>query len=245
MRGALPVARRVLLGVLGDRPTLALVVAMPYLLFFLFGQVLDAVPPGRFDAGFVRPVLVAVFQFILTYLLAGVGFLRERQRGTLERVLTTRASRSGLVAGYFLGFGAMALVQSAMMLVAGILFLDLHFPHGMAPFFGLELLGALSALGLGILISVLARTELQIMQSVAVVLAPQIILGGVFVPVARLPAWMAAIARVLPIKYLLDGMSYLILGQGTLGDLWTAVAVLAGYTVLVGVAAALALRAGR
>jgi ABC-2 type transport system permease protein len=241
MRGALPVAGRVLLGVAGDRPTLALVAGAPFLLFLLFGQVLDAVPAGGINAAFMRPLLLSLFLFILTYLLTGIGFLRERQQGTLERILTTRATRSGLVAGYFLGFGALALVQSSALAAAGVLFLKVEFPHGFLPFYALELLGALAALGLGIAASILARTELQVIQFVPVALAPQLILGGVFVPVDALPAWLQPVSRALPLTYLVDGMKHLTLA-GAGGDLGLDAAVLGGFVALSAVAAVTALR---
>lgn len=242
MKGALAVAGRVLLGVRGDHVTLAFVVGTPVLVLFLFGQVLGAVPRTAYDARAIHPVLLATFLFFLTYVLTGIGFLRERSRGTLERLQTTRASRLGIVVGYFLGYGALALVQSSILLGAGILFLDVQFAHGIAGFYLLELLGASTALGFGILISILARTEFQVLQSVPVFLSPQLILGGVFVPVANLPAWLGAIARVLPFTHLIAGMQYLVLGTGSANDLWAAVAVLGGCTLASLAAAVLAVR---
>ena len=101
MRGALPVGRRLLAGLRGDRRTLALVVGAPVFIVFLFSEVLSA--PER-----VAHVLLGLFVFILTYLLTAIGFLRERTAGTLERVLAAPVSRTGLVLGYVLGFGALA-----------------------------------------------------------------------------------------------------------------------------------------
>lgn len=242
MMGALAVAGRVLLGVRGDRVTLAFVVGTPFLVLFLFGQVLGAVPAQAYDARTIHPVLLATFLFFLTYVLTGIGFLRERQRGTLERLRTTRASSLGIVLGYFLGYGFLALVQSTFLLAAGLLFLHVRFEHGVAGFYLLEVLGASTALGFGILISILARTEFQVLQSVPVFLAPQLILGGVFVPVDRLPAWLGAIARVLPFTHLISGMQYLTLGTGSAGDLWTAGYVLGGCTLACLAAAVLAIR---
>jgi len=242
MRGTLPVAGRILRSLAGDRPTLAFLVVTPFFVFFLFGQVLDAVPSGRLRTDFLRPAMLSVFVFILTYVLTGIGFLRERQRGTLERLLTTRATRGGLVLGYFLGFGAMAVLQSTCLALAGIAFLSVTFPHGFLPFYAVELLGAATALGLGILVSVLARTELQVVQAIPLILAPQVILGGVFVPVDQLPDWLRPVGHAFPLSYLLDAMARLVLDSGTNGDLVKDVAVLAGFALASAGLAALALR---
>lgn len=230
MRGSLAVAGRILLGLRGDKVTLVFVVGAPVLLFFLFGEVLDAV--SAFNGDFLQPALMAVFLFLLTYVLTGVGFLRERQNDTLERLLATRIPRASIVLGYVLGFGALALVQSAVILGAGAWFLDVWFEHAVAAFFAIELLSALTALGFGILISLVARTEFQILQAVPVFIAPQIILGGVFVPVDGLALPLRLLAHAFPLTYIVDAMAYLILDQGSVSDLWRAVAVLAGFTVV-------------
>lgn len=243
LTGAWTVAGRILIGLRGDRVTLAFVVGAPVLILYLFGEVMDVVPPDRFDADFLQPALMGVFLFILTYVLTGIGFLRERQQGTLERMLVSRLPNAAIVGGYLLGFGALAVVQASVLLGAGVWFLDISFAHSVVAFYAIELLSALTALGIGILFSLVAKTEFQILQGIPIIIAPQIILGGVFVPVERLPVVLEWLARALPLTYILDAMAYLILGDGTASDLWIAVAVLGGYVVAtLGVAAVLVRR---
>jgi ABC-2 type transport system permease protein len=70
-----------------------------------------------------------------------------------------------------------------------VYFLDITFEHGVALFFVVELLRTLTALGLGILLSLFAETEFQVFQFLPLVIAPQIILGGTFIPVEELPLY--------------------------------------------------------
>lgn len=237
MRGSLAVAGRVLAGLRGDHVTLGFVVGAPVLIFFLFGEVLDVVPEGRIDTAFMQPVLLGVFLFMLTYVLTGIGFLRERQQGTLERMLATPLPNVSIVLGYLIGFGVLALIQASVMLGSGILFLDVSFDGSVLAFYGVEALAALSALGIGILVSLVARTEFQILQTIPVIISPQIILGGVFVDVDRLPVVFEYIARALPLTYILSAMDHIILGNGEQEDLVLAVVVLS-ITILLSVAAA-------
>ncbi|HET7325088.1 MAG TPA: ABC transporter permease [Halococcus sp.] len=238
MSGTLAVARRLLLALRGDRRTLGLVLAAPVFIIYLFSEVFP-------QSQRVAPILLGVFVFVLTYLLTAIGFLRERTAGTLERVLVAPVSHTGVVLGYVLGFGVLATVQSAVLLGAGVYFLGVEFEHGVALFFLIEILGALTALGLGILLSVFAHNEFQVMQFVPVVIAPQAILGGVFVPIEALPVYLELPARVMPVTYILQGMNYVVLGMGETTDLWLAVGVLCAFTVLsVVVAGAVVGRAG-
>jgi ABC-2 type transport system permease protein len=225
MRGTLPVARRLLLTLRSDRRTLGLVLVVPAFILYLFSEVFPR------SAG-VAPILLGVAVFALTYILTAVGFLRERTAGTLERVLVTPVSRSGLVFGYVLGFGVLATVQSVVLLGSGVYFLNITFEHGIALFFVVELLGALTALGLGILLSLFAETEFQVFQFLPLVIAPQIILGGTFIPVEELPLYLELPARVMPLTYILEAMDYVVLGEGGATDFWIAVGALCAFTVL-------------
>ncbi len=242
MKGTFTVATRIWMGLRGDPRTLGLVLFAPFFIVYLFGEVLDEVPPQRFDADFVKPVLLGFFAYFLTYLLTAIGFLRERQSGTLERVLASPAQRVGLVLGYIVGFGALALVVALSLLAAGTLFLDVEFQHGVTLFFLLELAGALSALGLGILLSFAAHNEFQILQFIPIVIAPQVILGGVFIPVERLPAYLEIPARAMPLTYFLEGMEWVILGTGEAGHVGRAFVVLGAWTLGAVALAALLLR---
>lgn len=242
MRGAVPIGRRVLLSLKGDRRTLGLVFGAPLLLIWLFAEVFEQVPVGGFDTGPAHAALMAVFVFVLTFMLTAVGFLRERQTDTIQRVFASPVSRWDIVLGYVGGYGVLATLQAAVILVAGLAFLDLSFEHGVALFFGLELLGALTALGIGIAVSLFAESEFQVLQFIPLLITPQVILGGVFVPVEALPWYLEGPALAFPLTYLLDGMEYAILGVGDRPELLLAVGVLAGYSLLSVAVSAIAMR---
>lgn len=224
MRGVLAVARRLLLGLRGDRRTLGLVVVVPAFLIWLFSEVFTGPEP-------VAPILLGVFVFFLTYMLTAVGFLRERTAGTLDRVLVAPVSRNGLVLGYVLGFGVLAAVQSAVLLGAAVVFLDVTFEHGVALFFLVELLSALSALGIGIVLSLFADSEFQAIQFIPVVISPQVILGGTFLPVEQLPWYLEYPARAMPVTYVIEAMQYVVDGTGEPAEFRLAVAVLLAFGV--------------
>lgn len=225
MSGARTVSRRILISLRSDRRTLGLVLVVPVFIMYLLSEVFE-----RPDE--VAPVLLAVFVFVLTYILTAIGFLRERQAGTLERVLMSPVSRVEIVLGYVLGYGYLATVQSFVLLGAAIYFFELEFEHGLGLFVLVALLGALSALGIGVLLSLFAQNEFQVMQFIPMVISPQIILGGTFMPVEDLPIYLEIPARAMPITYLIQAMNYVVLDEGDPEDLWLAVVVLVLFTEL-------------
>jgi ABC-2 type transport system permease protein len=172
------------------------------------------------------PVLIGFFAYFLVYILTGISFLRERQGGTLERLLATPVTRAEIVLGYGLGFGFFATVQVAILTTWALMHVDL-------PVFDLPLIGhvsgvslglgianagnpvvafliavvlAVGAVNLGIFLSTFARTELQIVQFIPVVIVPQALLSGIFWPVERLPDLLQPVARALPLTYAVEGL---------------------------------------
>lgn len=237
-RGTLPVAGRILRSLRGDRRTLALVVVVPVFLIYLLSEVFARPEP-------VAPVLLAVFVFFLTYMLTSIGFLRERTAGTLDRVLVAPVSRNGVVLGYLAGYGVLAAVQSLVLLGSAVVFLDVTFTHGVVLFVAVEILGALTALGLGVVLSLFAENEFQAIQFIPVVITPQVVLGGTFRPVSDLPTYLEYPALLMPVTHLIDAMEYVVLGVGDEGDLLVAVgALLAFATLAVAVATLVVRRSG-
>ncbi|HEY3071271.1 MAG TPA: ABC transporter permease, partial [Candidatus Limnocylindrales bacterium] len=176
------------------------------------------------------PALIGFFGFFFVFVLTGVSFLRERVGGTLERLLATPVRRSEIVAGYSLGFGLFATLQVVVILL--VAFGSLRLPAiGPLPEFSIGLgianagspalaflivfLLAIGAVNLGILLSTFARTELQVIQFIPIVIVPQALLGGVFWSISSLPDPLQPIARVLPLTYAIDGLrNVLIRGEG-------------------------------
>lgn len=169
----------------------------------------------------LAPVFLGIFAYFFVFILTGISFLRERIGGTLERLLATPVTRAEIVLGYSLGFGFFATLQVLVLtlFVFGRLVVPeigplSSFTIGLdvqtvgSPFlaFAVALLLAIGAVNLGIFLSTFARTELQILQFIPIVIVPQTLLGGVFWPVERLPDVLQAVARVLPVTYAVDAL---------------------------------------
>jgi ABC-2 type transport system permease protein len=74
------------------------------------------------------------------------------------------------------------------------------------------------AVNLGIFISTFARNELQVVQFIPLVLAPQIFLSGLVLPVEQLPGALQALSAVMPLTYAVDGLREIMLHGRNLGD---------------------------
>jgi len=178
------------------------------------------------------PAIVGFFAYFFVYVLTGVSFLRERTGGTLERLMATPVVRGEIVVGYTLGFGIFATVQVAVLLAWTLGSLSVPAIGPLPPFsvgLGVSLAGspllaflvvlllAIGAVSLGIFLSTFARTELQIIQFIPLVIAPQFLLSGVLFPVSSLPAVVQPITAVMPLSYAVDGLRQVFVRGADLG----------------------------
>jgi ABC-2 type transport system permease protein len=178
------------------------------------------------------PAIVGFFAYFFVYVLTGVSFLRERTGGTLERLMATPVMRGEIVIGYTLGFGIFATVQVAVLLAWTLGSVSVPASGPLPPFavglgvalagsplvaFLVVLLLAVGAVSLGIFLSTFARTELQIVQFIPLVIAPQFLLSGVLFPVSSLPAVLQPIAAVMPLSYAVDGLRHVFVRGADLG----------------------------
>jgi ABC-2 type transport system permease protein len=154
-------------------------------------------------------------------------------------------TRAEIVVGYSLGFGFFATIQVLLLtlfVLGGIqiptigpigawtLGLGVHIAGSPLVAFLVAVLLAIGAVNLGIFLSTFARTELQVVQFIPIVIVPQILLGGVLWPVDRLPGVLQAASQVMPVRYAVDALREVMLKGADIGS--TAVAtdllVLAG-----------------
>jgi len=193
----------------------------------------------------VAPALMAVFSMFFTFILTGVSFLRERSQGTLERLLTTPVRRADILVGYLAGFLIFAVIQSVTILLFTTFVLQVNYQGDLWQIFVILVVLTVVAVNLGIFISTFARNEFQVVQFIPIILAPQIFLSGVILPVEQMPDYFQAIARVLPLRYAVDGLRGIMLEGQSLGDMGLELAVLAAFAIILLSLAAMTVRKSR
>src|SRR4026209_2481201 len=102
VRVTLAVAGRVLTQVRRDHRTLAMLLVVPCVLITLLWWMFAAIP-GDLFARF-GPGLLAMFPFIVMFLVTSVTTLRERSSGTLERLLAMPMGEVDFLVGEALAF---------------------------------------------------------------------------------------------------------------------------------------------
>ena len=225
-RITLAVAGRVLLQLRRDPRTVAMMLVVPCVLITLLWWMYRHT--SVFDA--VGPALLAVFPFVVMFLVTSVTTLRERSSGTLERLLAMPMGKLDLLLGYALAFGLVAAVQAvvAVGLSVGVLGLDIQGPVWLLAV--VAVVDAVLGTALGLFVSAFANTEFQAVQFMPALVIPQLLLCGLFVPRDLLPDALHALSAVLPLSWAVDAMQTLTRTSAT-ADVWRDLVIVTAYAV--------------
>jgi ABC-2 type transport system permease protein len=160
--------------------------------------------PATFDR--VALTMLGIFPFVIMFLVTSIAMLRERTSGTLERLLTTPLGKVDLLFGYGLAFGLAAALQGVVATGAAYWLLDLDTVGNAALVVLIAVVDAVLGVALGLLCSAFARTEFQAVQFLPVVVVPQILLCGLFVPTEQMVGWLEAISLAMPLTYAVEAL---------------------------------------
>lgn len=222
-------ASRVLKQLRRDPRTVAMLLFLPamltWLLQFIFSEV--PVPPTGplFDT--IGPRIMGLFPLILMFVVTSITMLRERQSGTLERLMVGPTGKADVILGYALAFGVVATAQALIMTAWALWPLGLEIPGGMWRLGIIMVLDALVGTALGLLASAVARTEFQAVQMMPLAIIPQLLLAGLFVDRSAMPTVLEYISDVLPVSYAIDAINLVLAGDG--GEMWPQVGILIGF----------------
>jgi len=145
-------------------------------------------------------VLLGVISFFFVFIISGISFVRERENGTLDRLMSTPVQRWEVVAGYTLGFGIFAALQSVLVTVFTKYVLGMEFAGSVLLAVLLMVLLAFTADSLGAFVSIFANNEFQVMQFIPIVIIPQMFFSGI-VPIETFPHGLGKLAYIMPIYY--------------------------------------------
>lgn len=211
-----------------DHRTVALIFLVPCILLGLLRWMYED-NLKVFDT--IAPALLGIFPFVIMFIITSITTLRERTGGTMERLMVLPIAKLDLVLGYMLAFGLLAVIQAtlaSMVLLYG-LGLDVTGPHWFLVVMALA--DALLGTALGIFVSAFARTEFQAVQFMPALILPQVLIGGLLMPLDKMPDVLDAIAHCLPLTYAIDALNLIVHNTNITDDAWRDLWVVLAFAV--------------
>ncbi|HXY87467.1 MAG TPA: ABC transporter permease [Candidatus Acidoferrales bacterium] len=188
------------------------------------------------------PGIISVAVWQLTTLLTLISFVGERSSGSLFRLLASPIRESELVSGYATAFGALGIMQSAVLLAVGVLLFHITIIGNIVIAFAVIALLAIVSQALGILLSSLAEREAQAIQFLPLVVLPTFLLSGIFWPIESIPVWLRPVSYIFPPTYAVEAMRAVILRGWGLDKIFPDIVALLVFALVFLVTAAILLR---
>jgi ABC-2 type transport system permease protein len=170
-------------------------------------------------------IMLGVFPFTTMFLVTSIAMLRERTTGTLERLLSSPVGKVDLLFGYGAAFGLAAVVQAAVASAVAYWLLGLDSAGSPGLVVLIAIANAVLGVALGLLCSAFARTEFQAVQFLPVVVLPQVLLCGLFVPRDEMAGWLQAVSDLLPLTYAVEALNEVGANADPTGTMWRDVAI--------------------
>lgn len=152
----------------------------------------------------IVPGLVAVVMTVIAAMLTSLTIAREWERGTLEQLASTPVTRAEVVLGKLLPYLGIGLVDVAVATAIGVFLFDVPFRGSITLLAVLSTFFLVGALGLGIFISAVARSQLLASQMAMLsTFLPAYLLSGFMFAIEVMPAPLRALTYLVPARYFL------------------------------------------
>ncbi|MBO9707074.1 MAG: ABC transporter permease [Caulobacter sp.] len=193
--------------------------------------------PEAITAYNIVPGLLGVILSMTLVMMTSLGVTREFERGTMESLLATPARPIEVMIGKLTPYVVVGLVQTVVILVLARALFAVPMAGGWEALVLGVFLFIVGSLSLGFLISTVARTQLQAMQMSFFYIMPSLLLSGFMFPFRGMPQWAQALGTVIPVTHFLRVVRGSLLKGLGLHDLWTSLAALALFVVVIAAAA--------
>lgn len=185
--------------------------------------------PDLKSSYYMVPGLIGVLMLYLSVVLTATAIVRERERGTIEQLIVTPIRSWELVVGKLTPYVLLAFLNTVEILVIGVLLFGVPIAGSIPLLLGTAALFLVTPLGIGLLISTVAKSQQEAIILALFFLLPNIFLSGYIFPIAAMPGWLQAITYAFPLQYFLTIVRGIVLKGSEIAELWPQVVALVAY----------------
>lgn len=207
---SLATAKRVMVQLLHDKRTIALLMLVPPLLLTLLRYVFE---DERLFSN-LAPTLLGIFPLIMMFLITSIATLRERTSGTLDRLMTLPMSKADIVVGYMAAFSVVALVQVSLASLVLFGLFDVNIVGDIPVVLTTAILSALLGTAAGLFASAFARSEFQAIQFMPAFIFPQLLTCGLFIDRDKMAGFLQVFSDFMPLTYCVEATKEAIASSG-------------------------------
>ena len=204
---------------------------------------LDLRPRVWFNAdmeskNYIIPGLIAVIMMVIAAMLTSLTVAREWETGTMEQIISTPLKGPELILGKLLPYFGIGMLDVLVAVLMGEFLFEVPLRGNVALLFGMAAVFLAGALSLGMLISIVTKSQLLASQlAMVVTFLPAFLLSGFMYDISNMPNAIQAITHVVPARYFVSLLKGIYLKGIGLELLMLEAALLAGFGLVVLLAA--------
>ena len=183
------------------------------------------------------PGLMGVILTMTLVMMTGLAMTRERERGTMENLLSMPVRPLEVMTGKIVPYIAIGLIQATIILLAAHFVFHVPILGSLLSVYLAALLFVAANLTVGITLSSLAQNQLQAMQLTMFYFLPNMLLSGFMFPFQGMPMWAQYLGNLLPLTHFNRLIRGILLKGNGWWDLWPSIWPLMLFTVVVMTAA--------
>ena len=167
----------------------------------------------------IVPGLMGVMLTMTMIIITGLAITRERERGTMENLLSTPVHPAEVIVGKIVPYIIVGYVQVFLVLLAAKFLFAVPMLGSVSLLCVLVLLFIVANLAVGITFSTVAENQLQAVQMAFFFFLPSLLLSGYMFPFRGMPGWAQDIGECLPLTHFLRVVRGILLKGNGLADI--------------------------
>lgn len=183
---------------------------------------------------FIVPGLLAVILLAFPPLLSSLSIVRERERGSLAQLRLSPVTPAAFITGKTIPYVVIAFIELLTIMAFGVFGFRVPFVGSITLYVVASLIYVAAAVGIGILISSITRSQIVAMLvSLIATLMPSFLFSGFLFPIYNMPRFFQWYSQLFPARYFIDISRGIWLKGNLIPELWIPLLTLAAYTVLI------------
>jgi ABC-2 type transport system permease protein len=173
--------------------------------------------PSLRSRDYLIPGLIAIIMTLIGALLTALVVAREWERGTMEGIMVTPVTRAEILLGKLVPYFVMGMGGMAMSTAMAVFLFDVPLRGSLLVLFATAALFLLTALGMGLVISVAARSQfVAAMVAIIATFLPAFILSGFLFDIRSMPPIIQLLTHIVAARYFVT----LLQSSFLAGDVW-------------------------
>ncbi len=177
--------------------------------------------PDLKSVNFMVPAVLVMVLMVITLTITSLAIVKEKENGTIEQIVVTPLHDLEFILGKMIPFALIGIVEVFLVLFVSVYVFHVPLRGNVLTLVVLSLLFVVVALGLGLFVSSISKTQQQAtMTAQFFVMMPMLILSGFIFPIENMPKFFQYVTYLVPVRYFMEIVRGIFLKGDGFADLW-------------------------